>query len=105
VGDSVEKYLRDLSGAEGFFEVDEDDDMSEVVRFEDKVKKALQEVMKHAVAGHSPKKDYNDAGFGEMLTSYTTFCNDPEHALEILRNASIVPANANTLANLLDKQG
>ena len=65
-------------------------DMANVTRFEEVVKAALQEVMKHAVAGHANTQGFN------------TFCNDPQHALDILRDAGITPMNTHIVENLLD---
>lgn len=75
------------------------DEMADIVasrvvppaKFEDKVKEALQAVMKHAVTGHQ------DSG-------YNTFCSDAEHALDILHDFDLQPVNRYTLEKVLPNE-
>lgn len=66
--------------------------MNEVERFEEKVRQAMKDVMAHAVGGHSREG-----------ASYTTFCNDPAHALDILAGAGIRPVNDKQVSRLLGR--
>lgn len=62
-----------------------------VVTFEEKVKGALAEVMGHAVAGDS-------------VSGYHMYCQDPKHALAILKTHNIVPMNQHVIDAVLDKK-
>ena len=74
-------------------------DMAEVLRFEDKVRDAMRAVMKHAVAGHG---EDTLAGLNAHNGKFNTFCNDPQHALDIFHEAGITPMNTAIVERYLD---
>lgn len=71
----------------------------EVTKFEDTVREALQDVMRHAVSGHSSTPE--DA-IGSV--EWHKFCNDASHALHILAEAGIRPVNEVVATQLLDNR-
>ena len=73
--------------------------MAQVERFEDKVKEALADVMKHAVAGH----DSTEGSVPGAQGGYHRFCTNADHALHILAEAGIRPVNDAVAARYLDK--
>jgi hypothetical protein len=74
--------------------------MAEVERFEEKVRQALRDVMRHAVSGHA----VDELGrLNQHNSAFNTFCNNPDHALHILAEAGLRPVNAAIADRLLDK--